>query len=184
MSMDFDPTRLSPEDRELASSILHGKGNFSAPDLVIAPNRKPYLYRWHIVHKQTKANVYLHIQVASDPERPLHDHPWDNTSVILSGGYDEMWSPQPWLDEHHPSREPYVRQLRARDMIHRRASEAHRLILPSHLGYTMSLFSTGPRIREWGFWFPDRWRPFTEVTKTEDNMSVHIGVQHDDDHPG
>jgi hypothetical protein len=61
------------------------------PDLVIAPDGKPYLYRWHVFPQNAAAGVYFHIQVQSDPERPLHDHPWDNTSVILSGGYDELW---------------------------------------------------------------------------------------------
>jgi hypothetical protein len=172
--MRFNADILSIDDYALADRILggpDGAGIHREPDLVISPNGHPYLYRWHIVHDQNKANVYFHIQVASDPERPLHDHPWDNTSVVLSGGYDEVWSPQPWLDEHHPSIAHYERKLRSGNVVHRAAAEAHRLILPEHIPYTMSLFSTGPKVREWGFWFPDRWRSFKEVTEIKEGVS-------------
>ena len=164
--MDFGWDFLTAVDRVLAGELSgHRK-----PDLIIAPDKKPYLYRWHIVHQQKFANVYFHIQVASDPERPLHDHPWDNTSVILSGGYDEIWDPLPWLGISTDT----VRRLRKGDVVHRTAGEAHRLILPPDIPYTMSLFTTGPKVREWGFWFPEGWRPYTDVTKTENGVSIHV----------
>src|SRR5208282_5517483 len=104
------------------------------------PDGEPYLYRWHVIPRNDYANVYLHIQVANDPERPLHDHPWDNTSVILAGGYDEM-------HQRHPAASSPVtlRKMREGNVIHRKAEEAHRLLLASPLGYTMTLFSTGPK---------------------------------------
>lgn len=137
------------------------------PDLTIAPDGKPYLYRWHLIPRNDKANVYFHIQVDSDPERPLHDHPWDNTSVILSGGYDELWQPKPFF-----SGLPALREIRARDVIHRKAEEAHRLILPKKFLYTMTIFSTGPRVRPWGFWFSDGWLDAHDVLEDVDGMSV------------
>lgn len=163
--LDFLPNK----DWVVGRSIL---GHWRDPDLIIAPDGNPYLYRWHVIPQNTKANVYFHIQVASDPERPLHDHPWDNTSVILSGGYDEIWNPTPWLHEPgHTSREQPPRQLRAGDVCHRRAGEAHRLILPPDIPYTMTLFTTGPRVREWGFWFEDGWKSYKDVTVNEGNVS-------------
>lgn len=166
--MKFDG-RISDEDAELADSITGGRRE---PNLVIAPDGNPYIYRWHIV-RTSAASVYFHIQVASDPERPLHDHPWANTSVILSGGYDEIIDMQPWMERGEAGQ--FTRKLRKGDMVHREATEAHRLILPPDIPYTMSLFSTGPKRREWGFWYPDGWRPYTEVTRMEGNKSVHIG---------
>jgi hypothetical protein len=120
------------------------------PDVVIAPDGgTDYLYRWHVIPRNLEANVYLHVQVASDPERPLHDHPWDNQSVILAGGYDELIQEQP----------PFGRTICPRRFVgqtyHRKAEEAHRLILPTGVPYTMTLFTTGATRRDWGFWIPN-----------------------------
>lgn len=164
---------LTTDDYLLMGSIIGNPLRY--PDLVIAPDGQPYLYRWHVARGE-KASVYFHIQVSSDPERPLHDHPWDNMSVILSGGYDELWDDRPWDGDHgDPPSPPYVtRRLRAGMTCFRKAEEAHRLLLPECFSYTMTLFSCGPKVREWGFWYPDGWRPYTEVTQTADGKSVHI----------
>src|SRR5882672_6067602 len=85
--MDVLLDLLTKDDCTLALSIL---GGWRKPDLEIMPDGTPYLYRWHVTPHSQFANVYLHVQVASDPARPLHDHPWDNMGVILSGGYEEL----------------------------------------------------------------------------------------------
>lgn len=143
----FDPLILEPEDFHVASQIVGGMQRLANPDLVIAPDGNDYLYRWYLIPRRAAgANAYLHIQVASDPERPLHDHPWDNQSVILAGGYDEiLHETPPWGPKKTLSR---VKG----DVVQRKATEAHRLILPAGVPYTMTLFTTGPVIREWGFW--------------------------------
>ncbi len=66
------------------------------------------------------------------------------------------------------------RELRAGNVVHRLAGEAHRLLLPPEFPYTMTLFSTGPNVRKWGFWYGSEWRPYTDVTRQEGNKSVHI----------
>lgn len=173
--MMFDWDRLSAADYQTACAILGWPIYSRRPDLVIGPDgSNPYLYRWHLIPRNEKANVYFHIQVASDPERPLHDHPWDNTSVILSGGYDEVW-------DTNPSNFPQAgtefamaisRCLRVGDVVYRKATEAHRLILPPDIPYTMTIFSTGPRVRDWGFWFPEGWRNADDVLAMENGMSI------------
>lgn len=170
---EFNPGILTPEDRELAWSILPLDKRLWKPDLAIMPDGSPYLYRWHLIPQNSRANVYFHIQVASDPERPLHDHPWDNFSVILSGGYDELWDPAPEipLGEGLP---PIIRSFRKGDTIKRKATEAHRLILPEGIPYTMTLFSTGPKYNNWGFWYPDGFRPYEAVTVMDGNVSRHV----------
>jgi hypothetical protein len=156
---------LNYDDELLARSILGTPDrachdDIRKPDLIIAPaGGDPYLFRWELIRNTKVSNVYLHIQVSSDPERPLHDHPWDNFSVILSGGYDELWDPHPSSkDPEYDMSWPHDRKFRKGDTIFRRAVEAHRLILPAEISYTMTLFSTGPKIRDWGFWYPDGWR--------------------------
>ncbi len=165
--------RLTPEDKALAFGIL-GDRNSYEPDLVIAPDGEPYLYRWHVIPHALKklAGVFLHIQVASDPERPLHDHPWDNTSVILGGGYDEQWSGEPWFYPRWMDLEYHVRRLRRGDTVFRKATEAHRLILPPEFPYTMTLFTCGPVVREWGFWFKEGWRNADDVLRMEGRNSI------------
>lgn len=177
MDKDCVWCNLTMEDEWLARSILgqsdaHAHPKLREPDLVIAPEgeTKPYLYRWHLTERRKEGNVYFHIQVASDPFRPLHDHPWDNFSVILSGGYDELWNQFPFSNPEGFS----TRKFRKGDTIYRKADEAHRLLLPPDIPYTMTLFTTGPKVREWGFWYPDGWRPYTEVTRQIGNKSVHI----------
>jgi hypothetical protein len=166
---------LSVDDWQLMGSILGNPLRY--PDLVIAPDGVPYLYRWHVFPQNPAAGVYFHIQVQSDPERPLHDHPWDNTTVVLSNGYDELWCEEPegWPHSVGTDRDCYpIRELRAGMTVFRKAEEAHRLILPPEFPYVMTLFTCGMKRREWGFWYPDGWRPFTDVTRTEDGLSVHI----------
>lgn len=128
-----------------------------APDLTIAPTGTPYLYRWHVIPRNDIGNVYLHLQVADDPERPLHDHQYESQSVILAGGYEEVYQLVP------PNGVFRTRKLRTGDVAHRDAREAHRLRL---LGdYSISLFTTGPRVKDWGFWIDQAWRPWYEVTE-------------------
>lgn len=178
----FDPYLfLSAEDLRLASSVICPWGwmgrrwaghevPWRNPDLTIAPDGEPYLYRWYVIpHDERVGNVYFHIQIGSDPERPLHDHPWDNTSVILAGGYDELYAA---LGLPTEIAYPSMRQLRKGDVVHRRAEVAHRLILPKPFTYTMTLFTTGPARRRWGFWFPDGWRDERDVITTVDGVST------------
>lgn len=170
----FDPRILSREDFDLARVITGGSyERLRNPDLIIGEDGVAYLNRWHLIPRNDLGNVYFHIQTSSDPQRPEHDHPWDNTSVILSGGYDELWRPMPWLQPHYEEAASMgcVRELRKGDVVHRSASEAHRLILPPQFKYTMTLFTTGPKARDWGFWFPNGWRSHTDVLRLVNGMS-------------
>lgn len=191
---------LTPADAELLSTLVPGRTNymlraplgrptdympsagevivahFRPPDLTITPDGRPYIYRWHIIPRRAAgANVYLHLQVADDPERPLHDHPWDNQSVILAGGHREVYEPLPALvspGEYQRTHHPERLVLKGRT-VHRRAEEAHRLFLAPGCPYTISLFSTGPVVREWGFWTEKGWVPHHElITETADGHSI------------
>jgi hypothetical protein len=146
--MTFDFSFLEEVDRLFVETVL---GELRPPDLTISPDGKPYLYRWHVVPRNLRANVYLHIQVASDPERPLHDHPWDNVSVIVAGGYTEHLQRLPWPGGYvqHCTRDPGA-------VVYRQAEQPHRLELPRGTPYTISMFSTGPVTRDWGFWEEER----------------------------
>lgn len=168
--------RCSEHDCNTAATFIGSL--YRPPDLVIAPaGYGEYLFRWHVVPRNSEGNVYFHVQTASDPERPLHDHPWDNTSVILAGGYEELIDTHPYLDLHPPHwKENIKRVLRKKgDTVHRSAAWAHRLILPLGEPYTMSLFTTGPKVRKWGFWEGPKFTPFNEITVETEGRSSWKG---------
>ena len=165
---------LTEDDWQLANRLLKGKGDIFKPDVIVAPEGTPSLYRWHLVEERDWGNVFLHIQVQSDPERPLHDHPWDNQSVILSGGYDESYLPSP---TRTPASYARHRELRKGAVVTRRAEEAHRLVLPPDIPYTMMLFTTGPHRRAWGFWYPDGWHDAKRHVADREGQSVHVNEE-------
>jgi quercetin dioxygenase-like cupin family protein len=166
---------LRPGDGIKACDATHLRAHFRPWDLQIAPDGSAYIFRWHLIPRNAVgANVYLHLQVADDPERPLHDHPWDNTSVILAGGYREVYV----TGQGEGYRLERVREVRKGDVVHRKAEEAHRIFLLPDTPYTISLFTTGPVRRDWGFWFedPQRWVSHPEVIEeTADGRSVFKG---------
>lgn len=126
------------------------------PDLVIGEPADPYLKRWYVIPRNPLFNVYLHLIMRSDDDRALHDHPWLNLSWLLKGAYREHT-----IDAGGIHR----KRLRfAGDVILRGPRAAHRLeIRPGTSALT--LFITGPRLREWGFHCPDAgWRHWQDFT--------------------
>lgn len=160
--MPFDWSRLSAEDAAKVEAIVGRR----EPDVTISPGGKPYLCRWWVIPRDAVgANVYLHVQLGDDDDRALHDHRYANTSVIIGGqGYRE------WHQHYAHGRawdEPSARILKPGAVVHRHAEEAHRLEL---LGdYSISVFTTGPVVRDWGFWERQGWRK--AVSDGEQGMS-------------
>jgi hypothetical protein len=120
------------------------------PDYVIGDPAAPYMRRWWIVPRNEQQNVYLHHILRDDDDRALHDHPWDNVSYLLIGRYREI-TPEG----------TFVRE--AGSIVSRRATDCHRLEVIDGEP-CVSLFMTGPKVREWGFHCPNgfvHWRDFT-----------------------
>jgi hypothetical protein len=131
------------------------------PDFIIGEIDNPYLRRWWIVPRNEGCNVYLHEILRSDDDRALHDHPWPNTSMLLDGRYIE----------HTPDGST----LREAGWIGTREAIAlHRLeILPGERA--VSLFITGPKVREWGFACPNGWVHWRDFTGGENGEVVGRG---------
>ena len=127
------------------------------PDFVIGMPADPYLIRWWAIPRNRWFNIYLHEIRRSDDDRALHDHPWLNCSILLSGGYVEHTIAKGGI-EH--------RRLRAAGSITFRAPRAaHRLEVVPGMGTTISLFVTGPIVRHWGFHCPKAgWRHWLDFT--------------------
>ena len=148
-----------------------------------------YMERWWIIEaaadKSRKA-IRLHHILRSDRDRAMHDHPWENASLVLRGGYREA-APGTYRDAFEAGIDvatPELQHLhrtiqsvggakvsrtdkkafaaagvlwrRPLSYTRRRAEDLHRLILPA--GTTAwTLFITWPKRREWGFATPQGW---------------------------
>lgn len=122
------------------------------PDVVIGGTEDPYLYRWHIIPRNKYFNIYLHHFMRSDDDRALHDHPWWNISILLTGGYLE-----------HTKTDVLPRYRGS--VVFRGPSTSHRIELDH--GPVWTLFITGRRVREWGFHCPQGWKHWKEFTKND-----------------
>lgn len=124
------------------------------PDRIIGPPGDPYLLRWYAVPQNRWLSVYVHVFLRSDDARALHDHPWANVSVLLEGSYVEHTIRPGGINVRTPRSAGAVK--------FRTARAAHRIELTD--GLCLTLFLTGPRVREWGFhcaWGWRHWRDFT-----------------------
>jgi hypothetical protein len=147
----------------IASRIIAVRERRS-PDFTIGSADDPYLRRWWLIPRNRFFNIYLHNIVRSDDDRALHDHPWINLSILLRGAYIEII--------------PGGFKLRtAGDMVLRGPRARHRLQLitaeqmpqshadfPHLTGECWTLFITGPRMRDWGFWCPQGFVPWQKFT--------------------
>jgi hypothetical protein len=145
------------------------------PDMVIGDPKDPYLRRWWVIPRNRWCNVYLHQILRSDDDRALHDHPWPNVSIVVKGRYEEITIESGygrWLRAELESlgKDPktswgwstVTKVRKALSVVFRRATTPHRLVVrPGESAWT--LFITGPRVRDWGFHFPQAWVPFRKA---------------------
>jgi hypothetical protein len=105
---------------------------------------EPYLERYYLFGL-AGWHAYLHRFVDSDPDRGLHDHPWNRAiSLVLSGGYDEIR----FADQSHTRTR--TRQIRAGRLNRLRGADYHRVVLRDGRP-AWTLFMHGPRVKGWGF---------------------------------
>lgn len=149
------------------------------PHLIIGGLDRPYMLRWHLIPKNRMFNVYLHKFLRSDDDRALHDHPWlFNMSILLTGSYIEE---KPANRKDWPKDMERARIKRRRFIPYFRWGKApHRVELMQEDVFIEScafdrgfyedkkekpvwtIFITGPRVREWGFYCPKGWRLWKE----------------------
>jgi hypothetical protein len=130
------------------------------PDFVIGSADSPYMLRWWIIPRNRWFNIYLHKIVRDDDDRALHDHPWPSLSIVLRGGYVETT----------PAGK---RTFKAGSLIYRSSTYRHRLEILD--GACWTLFLTGPRVRDWGFWCPQGFVPWQEFCDSTNTGNVGRG---------
>ncbi len=134
---------------------------FRSPDFIVGGLDSPYLKRWWLIPKNWFFNVYLHQFLRSDDDRALHDHPWWNLSWLLRGGYVEVT--------------PHGRvRRRCGSVVARFATTKHRIELING-NPCWTLFITGPRIRDWGFWCPQGFVPWQKFTSPNNKGEIGRG---------
>lgn len=156
-------------------------------DFTIGGQLSPYLLRWYVTpwsgaYRNTLPAqrtawqrlvfalpaIYVHEFRRSDDDRALHDHPWVNASILISGTYTEHTISAGGV-HHRTTRAPG-------DIVLRRSTAAHRVeITPGTRCRT--LFITGPRVRDWGFHCPHGWRPWREFVAADDRGAVGKGCE-------
>lgn len=167
------------------------------PDFIIVGGRTPddpAVLRWWIIPRNRFFNIYLH-KFLRDDAQDLHDHPWPNCSIPLTEGYTEqVFSRQPIEGEPLPTTEFHERVVMRPTF--RRASQPHQVIVHRRLTLGIhdemipcfSLFFTGPKIREWGFWCPGdgraRWKHYLKYTNPANYGITGQGCEETDTREG
>lgn len=128
------------------------------PDFVIGDD---YLRRWWVIPRNPWCNIYLHDIRKSDDDQAFHDHPWMNSSFLIQGSYIE----------HTPEG---TFERKAGDYCVRGAQQMHRLEVREGES-AISLFITGPKIREWGFDCSQGWVHWQDFTDSDDPSQVGRG---------
>ena len=152
--------------RSLTRAVMESR----APDFVIGADHPdgPYMRRWWLIPRNPIFNVYLHEFLRSDDDRALHDHPWWSLSIMVRGFL---------LEQHAKGR----RSIKNGAITFRRAAFSHRIEVPRSLAmegfYPVTIFLTGPRIREWGFWCPKGWVHWKQFTAPLDKGAVGRGCE-------
>lgn len=134
---------------------------------------RPYLSRFYLVRKRQpdrdddsgngRFSLYLHYFYRGDEDWALHNHPWGfSMSLILTNGYiEERWTPGGI--KKHILRPGSINIIRSNDF--------HRvdLIHPERGAWT--LFLTGRRVQEWGFWHPNMpsFVPWPQFVRSRDH---------------
>lgn len=138
------------------------------PDFIIGAHRNPpYIRRWWVIPRNRFFNIYLHEVQQDDDDRAMHDHPWINMSYILDGGYNEV-TPKGTFP------------LTKGQFRFRRPTALHRLELMDGQR-TLSLFITGPKVREWGFMTDDGWIFWEDFVSIEEGGNgIELGNFYED----
>lgn len=136
-----------------------------APDFVIGGHDRPYMLRWWVIPRNRWFNIYLHRILRDDDDRALHDHPWVNCSILLAGAYREIMPARRGRYRHG---EPVtLKRRQSGSIVLRWPTSAHRLIVDGGAP-VVSLFITGPVVRDWGFYAPQGWVFWREFTDPAD----------------
>jgi hypothetical protein len=114
----------------------------------------PQMIRYLIA--QTPAfGLYVHKMLRPDGSRLIHDHPWRFRTLVLKGGYEEVyWSseyPNLWLP--HGGNPIFPSAIRRPFRTHAiPLTTAHTITRLLGDGPTWTVLLVGRKVKNWGFW--------------------------------
>lgn len=111
------------------------------------PDGGLYLRRYFITPRWFPLRVFVHQIFTPDPDRSMHDHPWDFVTFPLSG-YHEIR-----LHDVHGRFNAYIWPWQC----HTRPAEYVHSIYQLDKSPTWTIMVTNKARREWGFWVDDKW---------------------------
>jgi hypothetical protein len=152
---------------EWLKTLFSGK-----PHFIIGGPDNPYMYRWYLIPRNRRFNIYLHKFLRDDDDRALHDHPWWFISLMLKGGY---WEIVPHRDGGSSN---MVLKRSFPSVAFRNAKHRHRVALFTPKGVSepcWTIVLTGRKSRTWGFWCPKGFVPWHEFVAGDDVGNVGRG---------
>lgn len=122
-----------------------------------------FLRRRGIEHARL-GGLLVHRLDAPDPGLDMHDHPWPFVSIVLRGGYFEEFDAVPLDRDQWWPRPGRVQSRRHRRWsVHKMPLRVSHRIAAVEPG-TVTLVVRGRKVRDWGFYQPDRgwvdWREY------------------------
>lgn len=124
-----------------------------------------YLIRYYVI-KSKYFNFFIHQFLRSDRD-DLHDHPWNFCTYLLRGSYTENKLNQETGEMEQTWRANYPDcgwgEEKSNLLVFRKATDLHQVVVDEdlkednkHLA-ALTLFFSGPTIREWGFIKDGEW---------------------------
>ncbi len=133
----------------MIDSLLHRITDRLPCRIINGEQGEPYLERYYLLGA-LGWHAYLHRFVDSDPDRGLHDHPWNRAlSLVLSGGYEEIRLARGARIESRDARTT-TRFIAPGRLNRLRGDDYHRVVLRRGRP-AWTLFLHGPRVKGWGF---------------------------------
>ena len=129
-----------------------------------------YMRRMPLLPRSSWFNVYLHIYTGPDwrGEGP-HDHPWDSLSIRL-------WGTR--LSEYRLDTNTFTQSLHNLPRcVFRKATDTH--AIADGDWPVVTLFITGRRVRDWGFWKDGIWTPADEVIRKRSQKEGEVSYERD-----
>lgn len=147
------------------------------PDFVIGPKGDPYMLRWWFIPRNHYFNIYIHMILHDDDDRAMHDHPWASLSLLCQGNITEHYKAKLDRKIGGPIYVDRVRHFKPNDWVYRSSKFAHRLEIDNyHIETPITVFMTGPRVRDWGFHCDNGWVPWKEfVAEDKDGNARGCG---------
>lgn len=146
--------------------------------IINGENGQPYLERYMIARwgKDGEHTIFLHRFLDSDPDKGIHDHPWDSKSFILAGGYNEKR-----LVKEGALEKVILRNIRPLTFNKIGKGDFHQIIMKKNTP-AWTLFYHGPRVKHWGFQYYDvlpngtmkrsEFVPFNDTTKIDEKWEL------------